>query len=86
MSFSISYEGVDLQLHFDSTAYCWGNFAGPLVVKESEAPEYPTATIGLLVGYAIKLVCHLILLGKFCICIRNLLNEFNFFSLFVFCE
>ncbi|KIM99097.1 hypothetical protein OIDMADRAFT_30739 [Oidiodendron maius Zn] len=44
------------------TAYCWGNFAGPLVVKESEAPEYPTATIGLLVGYAIKLVCHLILL------------------------
>jgi hypothetical protein len=48
----------------DSTAYCWGNFAGPLIVKESEAPNYPTATIGLLVGYAIKFVCHLVLLGK----------------------
>ncbi|KAI0124804.1 major facilitator superfamily domain-containing protein [Xylariales sp. AK1849] len=44
------------------TAYCWGNFAGPFVVKESEAPEYKGATIGLLVGYAIKLGCHLALL------------------------
>ncbi|KAI1492807.1 major facilitator superfamily domain-containing protein [Biscogniauxia mediterranea] len=45
------------------TAYCWGNFAGPFVVKESEAPSYPGATIGLLVGYTIKLGCHLALLG-----------------------
>ncbi|KAI0547722.1 major facilitator superfamily domain-containing protein [Xylaria curta] len=44
------------------TAYCWGNFAGPFVVKSSEAPEYTGATIGLLVGYGIKFVCHLILL------------------------
>ncbi|KAI0190643.1 major facilitator superfamily domain-containing protein [Xylaria flabelliformis] len=44
------------------TAYCWGNFAGPFVVKQSEAPTYTSATIGLLVGYGIKLVCHLILL------------------------
>lgn len=32
-------------------------------MKASEAPNYPSATIGLLVGYAIKLGCHLILLG-----------------------
>ncbi|TRX90605.1 hypothetical protein FHL15_008578 [Xylaria flabelliformis] len=44
------------------TAYCWGNFAGPFVVKQSEAPTYTSATIGLLVGYGIKSVCHLILL------------------------
>ena len=44
------------------TAYCWGNFVGPFVVKASEAPNYPTATIGLLVGYAIKFGCHLLLL------------------------
>lgn len=47
----------------DSTAYCWGNFAGPFVVKPSEAPEYKGATIGLLVGYAIKAGCHLGLFG-----------------------
>jgi sugar phosphate permease len=45
------------------TAYCWGNFAGPFVVKASEAPTYKGATIGLLVGYSIKLLCHLALLG-----------------------
>ncbi|KAL6399584.1 hypothetical protein AUP68_16989 [Ilyonectria robusta] len=44
------------------TAYCWGNFAGPFVVKPSEAPHFRGATIGLMVGYAIKLVCHLGLL------------------------
>ncbi|KAH8901518.1 MFS general substrate transporter [Thozetella sp. PMI_491] len=44
------------------TAYCWGNFAGVFVVKQSEAPEYRGATIGLLVGYAIKAGCHLLLL------------------------
>ncbi|TGJ78938.1 hypothetical protein E0Z10_g9825 [Xylaria hypoxylon] len=44
------------------TAYCWGNFAGPFVVKQSEAPTYTSATIGLLVGYGIKFVCHLVLL------------------------
>ncbi|KAI8158944.1 hypothetical protein K4K49_003414 [Colletotrichum sp. SAR 10_70] len=44
------------------TAYCWGNFAGPFVVKQSEAPHFQGATIGLLVGYAIKLICHLTLL------------------------
>jgi hypothetical protein len=32
------------------------------VVKPSEAPEYKGATIGLLVGYAIKAGCHLSLL------------------------
>ena len=47
-----------------STAYCWGNFAGPFVVKQSEAPNYPTATAGLLAGYAIKMGCHILLLGK----------------------
>lgn len=46
-----------------STAYCWGNFAGPFVVKPSEAPEYKGATVGLLVGYAIKTGCHLGLYG-----------------------
>ncbi|GAD95238.1 conserved hypothetical protein [Paecilomyces variotii No. 5] len=45
------------------TAYCWGNFAGPFVVKPSQAPEYKGATIGLLVGYAIKFGCHLCLLA-----------------------
>ncbi|KAI0975708.1 major facilitator superfamily domain-containing protein [Xylaria arbuscula] len=44
------------------TAYCWGNFAGPFVVKQSEAPAYTGALIGLLVGYSIKFVCHLLLL------------------------
>ncbi|OIW34271.1 MFS general substrate transporter [Coniochaeta ligniaria NRRL 30616] len=44
------------------TAYCWGNFAGPFVVKQSEAPHFKGATIGLLVGYAIKAGCHLLLL------------------------
>ncbi|KAF2023465.1 MFS general substrate transporter [Setomelanomma holmii] len=45
------------------TAYCWGNFAGPFVVKASQAPRYEGATIGLLVGYAIKTGCHLGLLA-----------------------
>ncbi|KAF9630220.1 hypothetical protein BFW01_g401 [Lasiodiplodia theobromae] len=45
------------------TAYCWGNFAGPFVVKGSEAPYYEGASIGLLVGYSIKLGCHLLLLA-----------------------
>ncbi|KAJ5099324.1 hypothetical protein N7532_006325 [Penicillium argentinense] len=45
-----------------STAYCWGNFAGPFVVKESQAPEFKGATIGLLGGYLIKTVCQLSLL------------------------
>ncbi|ORX95664.1 major facilitator superfamily domain-containing protein [Clohesyomyces aquaticus] len=45
------------------TAYCWGNFAGPFVVKPSEAPRYEGATIGLLVGYSIKTGCHLTLLS-----------------------
>ncbi|KAH7174105.1 major facilitator superfamily domain-containing protein [Fusarium flagelliforme] len=44
------------------SAYCWGNFAGPFVVKKSEAPDFTGATIGLLVGYAIKFCCHLGLL------------------------
>ncbi|KAJ3571535.1 hypothetical protein NPX13_g5341 [Xylaria arbuscula] len=46
------------------TAYCWGNFAGPFVVKQSEAPAYTGALIGLLVGYSIKFVCHLLLLER----------------------
>ncbi|KAK9414527.1 putative Major facilitator superfamily domain-containing protein [Seiridium unicorne] len=45
-----------------STGYCWSNLVGPFVVKESEAPYYNGATIGLLVGYAIKLGCHIALL------------------------
>lgn len=44
------------------SAYCWGNFAGPFVVKQSQAPEYKGASIGLLVGYGIKFVCHISLL------------------------
>ncbi|KAH8179566.1 major facilitator superfamily protein [Sarocladium implicatum] len=44
------------------TAYCWGNFTGPFVVKPFEAPNYTGATIGLLVGYSIKTVCHLAIL------------------------
>ncbi|KAL4876419.1 major facilitator superfamily domain-containing protein [Aspergillus karnatakaensis] len=47
----------------NSTAYCWGNFAGPFVVRQSEAPHFRGATIGLLVGYAIKFGCHLLLLA-----------------------
>lgn len=47
-----------------SSAYCWGNFAGPFVVKPSQAPHFTGATIGLLVGYAIKLACHLLLLSE----------------------
>lgn len=44
------------------SAYCWGNFAGPFVVDPAQAPRYEGATIGLLVGYSIKLGCHLGLL------------------------
>jgi len=50
-------------LIYDSTAYCWGNFAGPFVVIPSQAPTYPSATIELLVGYSIKTGCHLAMLG-----------------------
>lgn len=46
-----------------STAYCWGNFVGPFVVKQSEAPNYPSATAGLLAGYSIKMGCHVLLLA-----------------------
>lgn len=46
------------------TAYCWGNFAGPFVVKQSQAPNFPSATAGLLAGYTIKMGCMLLLLGK----------------------
>lgn len=44
------------------TAYCWGNFAGPFVVKQSQAPNYTSAAWGLLGGYAAKTVCHAALL------------------------
>ena len=53
----------------DSTAYCWGNFAGPFVVDPAEAPHFRGATIGLLVGYSIKLGCHLLLLGRSMMCV-----------------
>ncbi|KAL1635315.1 hypothetical protein SLS56_001738 [Neofusicoccum ribis] len=43
-------------------SYCWGNFAGPFVVKNSQAPYYEGASIGLLVGYSIKAGCHILLL------------------------
>ncbi|KAK0224722.1 major facilitator superfamily domain-containing protein [Armillaria nabsnona] len=43
------------------TAYCFGNVAGPFVVKQSEAPFYPSATAGLLAGYSIKLACQITL-------------------------
>jgi hypothetical protein len=36
---------------------------GPFVVDPKEAPRYEGATIGLLVGYSIKLGCHLALLA-----------------------
>lgn len=45
------------------TAYCWGNFAGPFVVDQSQAPEYTSAAWGLLGGYAAKTVGHALLLG-----------------------
>lgn len=60
-SYNTSYVLVELTDVLSSTAYCWGNFAGPFVVKPSEAPEYKGATIGLLVGYAIKAGCHICL-------------------------
>ncbi|KAJ7055980.1 major facilitator superfamily domain-containing protein [Mycena amicta] len=44
------------------TAYCFGNVAGPFVVKQSQAPFYQDATAGLLAGYTIKLVCQIVLL------------------------
>ncbi|KAI0479506.1 major facilitator superfamily domain-containing protein [Xylariaceae sp. FL0804] len=44
------------------TAYAWGNFAGPFVVKEDQAPYYRGATIGLLVGYTVRLVATFALL------------------------
>lgn len=62
--FTSSFISLAPLLMIDSTAYCWGNFAGPFVVKPSEAPEYKGATIGLLLGYAIKAGCHLGLFGK----------------------
>ncbi|KAL4937913.1 hypothetical protein BDV06DRAFT_215511 [Aspergillus oleicola] len=40
------------------TAYCWGNYAGPFVVRPPQDPEYKGAMIGLLVGYLIKTACH----------------------------
>ncbi|KAH8649089.1 major facilitator superfamily domain-containing protein [Xylariales sp. PMI_506] len=45
------------------SAYCWGNFAGAFVVKDSEAPTYHTATVGLMTGYTIKFGCQIILLA-----------------------
>ncbi|KAK0479698.1 major facilitator superfamily domain-containing protein [Armillaria novae-zelandiae] len=43
------------------TAYCFGNVAGPFVVKQSQAPFYQSATAGLLAGYSIKLACQIML-------------------------
>ncbi|KAJ7830731.1 major facilitator superfamily domain-containing protein [Mycena olivaceomarginata] len=49
------------------TAYCFGNVAGPFVYtdfassKQSQAPFYVDATVGLLAGYTIKLVCQIVL-------------------------
>ncbi|KAF7328265.1 MFS general substrate transporter [Mycena venus] len=50
------------------TAYCFGNVAGPFVLltpvhkdKQSQAPFYQDATVGLLAGYTIKLVCQIAL-------------------------
>ncbi|KAJ7669657.1 major facilitator superfamily domain-containing protein [Mycena rosella] len=51
------------------TAYCFGNVAGPFVVKQSQAPFYQDATAGLLAGYTIKLVCQIALF--FCMYISN---------------
>ncbi|KAJ7910095.1 major facilitator superfamily domain-containing protein [Mycena leptocephala] len=38
-----------------STAYCFGNVAGPFV-KQSQAPFYQDATAGLLAGYTVHLI------------------------------
>ncbi|GME58377.1 mfs general substrate transporter [Neofusicoccum parvum] len=56
------YTHRSLASAFVFTAYCWGNFAGPFVVKNSQAPYYEGASIGLLVGYSIKAGCHILLL------------------------
>lgn len=47
-----------------STANCWASFSAPFVVKQSEAPYYRSASVGILVAYMIKLVVKLLLLGK----------------------
>lgn len=47
-----------------STANCWASFSAPFVVKQSEAPYYRSASVGILVAYMIKLVVNLLLLGK----------------------
>ena len=38
------------------TGYCVGNIIGPQTFKASEAPQYNSAYIAMLVGYVIKLV------------------------------
>lgn len=53
------------------TAYRWGNFAGPFKVKANQAPTYSGATVGLLVGFSIKLGCHLLLLSNYIVSRNN---------------
>jgi len=42
-------------------AYCVGNIAGPHFVIQRQAPDFPTATKAMMVGFAGKVVCHAIL-------------------------
>jgi len=43
------------------TGYCVGNIIGPQTFKSSEAPEYHSAYIAMLVGYSIKLAMVVVL-------------------------
>ncbi|KAK3679820.1 hypothetical protein LTR78_000196 [Recurvomyces mirabilis] len=43
------------------TGYCVGNIIGPQTFKASEAPQYHSAYIAMLVGYMIKLIMVIVL-------------------------
>jgi len=42
-------------------AYCVGNIVGPQFVLQRQAPNFPTATKAMMIGFAGKVVCHAIL-------------------------
>ncbi|EEB91424.1 hypothetical protein MPER_10214, partial [Moniliophthora perniciosa FA553] len=43
------------------TGVCWSNFGAPFVVKQNEAPRFPTAMAALVTGYLLTLVAQALL-------------------------
>lgn len=42
------------------TSYCVGNIVGPFAFKSSEAPQYPSGIIAIMVAYCVEILVLLL--------------------------